>query len=72
MCEECFPKPATKAEGEGRHKDSTGKPLSCCDPKIKRASQRYPLHAEYMLKHHGVSAEEYDRRARTEEDIFVP
>jgi hypothetical protein len=68
MCEECFPKP-TKTDGEGRHKDSTGKLLSCCDPKIKRASQRYPLHAEHMLKHHGVSAEEYDRQAKLEAPV---
>ena len=59
--------PAKKSEHVG-HKDSTGKLLSCCDPKIKRASQRYPLHAEFLLKTQGISAEEYDRRATAKEE----
>ena len=57
-----------KSEHVG-HKDSTGKLLSCCDPKIKRASQRYPLHFEYLHKTEGISAEEYDRRASAKEEL---
>ena len=53
----------TKTKNVG-HKDSQGRFFSCCDPKIKRASERYPLHARYMLDVHGVTAEQYDRQAK--------
>lgn len=58
-----------KKVSEGKHKDKDGNPLPCCNPKLKRPSQKYTLHAEYMLNEYGISAEEYDRISKSDEDF---
>ncbi len=42
-----------------KHVAADGTPLRCCTPNLK-PHERYPLHAEWALRVHGMTAEEYD------------
>lgn len=56
MCED-----KKHSDSDGKHRDSEGKLLPCCEPKLKKPSQRYPLHASFALNKFGITTEEYDR-----------
>ena len=58
MCECDEKKPSV---GDGKHRDSQGNLLRCCNTKLKTPSERYPLHAEWAATRWGITTEEYDR-----------
>lgn len=70
-CEECQGTGEVKEKpvNDGKHKDSQGNFFSCCNPKLKKPYLRYSLHAEHMLKMHGISFQEYDRIHNSNEDF---